>query len=216
MAGDGPDDQQGLDELSSNPDPHAIAEYYDAWAERYDQDVADWSYRSPAIAAQLLKREIGPDGKILDAGCGTGMTGRALRDAGLRQVEGIDISQKSLDLAAQTGAYARLTRVDMHQLPLAFEDSSFAGLQCIGVLSYLPDTEAILREFCRLVRPGGPVVITNRDDYFVERGCADIIDRMEGEGVWQKVSVSDPQPYLPENTEFAGRINVVYCVCRVL
>ena len=56
----------------------------------------------------MLKQEVPPDGHVLDAGCGTGLSGKALHAAGFRRLTGIDISQASLDVAAQAGVYERL------------------------------------------------------------------------------------------------------------
>jgi predicted TPR repeat methyltransferase len=195
-------EHSGLSNLST--DSQAIENYYDDWAEDYDQTLQQWNYQCPVVAAELLKQETPLDGDVLDAGCGTGLSGHALQAAGFQHLTGIDISQESLDLATRTGAYERLMQVNLQQLPLPFDTDAFAGLLCVGVLTYVPDTVGILREFCRVVQPGGTVVFTHRDDLFNKQ------DR------WEKVSVSDPQLYLPGHEEFADKIKVIYCVFRVL
>jgi predicted TPR repeat methyltransferase len=181
-------DHHGLSELSANS--QEIADYYDDWAEDYDQTLTQWNYQCPTVAAELLKREVPLDGSILDAGCGTGLSGSALRAAGFQHLTGIDISQDSLDVAVKTGAYERLLPVNLQQFPLPFDSDAFAGLLCVGVLTYVPDAVGILREFCRVVQPGGAVVFTHRDD------------------------LSEPQLYLPDNEEFSDKIKVIYCVFR--
>ena len=197
---------RGLSGLSANPDSQELAAYYDAWAKDYDQTLASWNYRSPAVAAELLARQVPRGEKVLDAGCGTGLSGKALQAQGFQHVIGMDISQASLDQAAQTGAYARLVQVNMQDLPLPFEDDGIAGLLCVGVLTYLQDTEGVLQEFCRIVCPGGVVVFSQRDDLFGERDCAAVLQRLEDEGVWARVFVSEPQPYLPDHEEYADSI----------
>ena len=207
---------RGLSGLSANPDSQELAAYYDAWAKEYDQTLAAWNSRSPAVSAELLARQLPRGDKVLDAGCGTGLSGNALQAQGFQHVTGMDISQVSLDQAAQTGAYARLAQVNMQDLPLPFEDDGVAGLLCVGVLTYLQDTEGILREFCRIVRADGAVVFTQRDDLFMERDCAAVLQRLEDERVWSRVFVSEPQPYLPDHEEYADSIKVIYGVFRVL
>ncbi|MEM7025523.1 MAG: methyltransferase domain-containing protein [Pseudomonadota bacterium] len=215
-AGDGAEVHQGLSRLGASPESDKIAAYFDAWAETYGRDLAEWSYDAPTVAAAMLGQEVPTDGKVLDAGCGTGLAGKALRDAGFVHVDGMDISPASLELARSSGAYEALQRVDMQRLPLPYDTGAFGGLVCVGVLSYVPDTDGIMREFCRIVRPGGVVVFTQRDDIFEERRCAAVFQALETEGVWRKISVSDPRPYLPENQEFGDRIRVIYGVYRVV
>ncbi len=79
-------DHSGLSELSA--DSREIADYYDDWAENYDQTLEQWNYQSPAVAAELLKRETPLEGDILDAGCGTGLIGSALQAAGFQHLTG--------------------------------------------------------------------------------------------------------------------------------
>ena len=207
-----PNDHSWLTKLST--DSQETAAYYDDWAESYDDTLAQWNYRSPTIVATMLKQEVPPDGRVLDAGCGTGLSGRALHDAGFRRITGIDISPASLDAAAQAGVYERLVQVNMQQAPLPLETGEFAAVQCVGVLTYVPDTAAILREFCRVVRPGGLAAFTQREDLFNEREVAGVMQTLADEGLWTPVSVSEPQAYLPGNADFADRVRVIYCLCR--
>lgn len=216
MADEKSTERSGLNELSANPDSQEIKGYYDTWAKDYDQNITDWNYQAPQVAAGLLKQAVAVESKVLDAGCGTGLTGTALKNAGYQHVIGMDISQDALDLAQKTGAYKELKQVNMQELPLPYETDEFAGLQCAGVLTYIPDTDGILREFCRMVQSGGLVVFTQRDDLFAERNCAAVFDALENDGLWKKVSISDPQPYLPDNEDYADRINVIYCAFRVV
>ena len=207
-----PNDHSWLTKMST--DSKETAAYYDAWAESYDQTLAQWSYQSPNIVAALLKGEVPPDEPVLDAGCGTGLSGKALHAAGFRCVTGIDISQASLDVAGQAEVYDRLLQVNMQQVPLPLETDEFAAAQCVGVLTYIPDTDAILREFCRVVRPGGLIAFTQREDLFKERGVGGVLETLADEGLLTRVSVSEPQAYLPGNADYTDTVKVIYCLCR--
>jgi predicted TPR repeat methyltransferase len=211
----------GLNELSTSVDngevdSGAIAQYYDQWAAAYDGNLRDWDYQAPKVGVDLLHQGVPLDAKVLDAGCGTGLSGLALQDLGYQHITGVDISQASIDLAKQTSAYEELAQVDMQSLQLPYEANEFAGLQCVGVLTYVPDTDGILREFCRVVRPGGLVVFTQRDDLFAQRKDAAALKALEDEGLWAPISVSEPQPYLPENDDYGDKVHVIYCAFRVV
>ncbi len=208
--------RSGLNELSANVDSEAIAQYYDQWAAEYDHDLQDWSYQAPKVAADLLHQGVPLDARVLDAGCGTGLSGLALQALGYGHITGVDISQTSLDLAAQSGAYQELMQVDMQSLSLPYDSDEFAGLQCVGVLTYVPDTDGIVREFCRVVQSGGLIVFTQRDALFAQRNDAAVLQALEDEGLWTVISVSEPQPYLPKNDDYGDKIHVIYCASRVV
>lgn len=87
--------------------------YYDQFSDTYDSDFADaLGFALPAaVAAQYLARANGA-APIADLGCGTGLVGEALRDAS-PVIDGLDISPKMLDAAAQRGVYRNLIELDL-------------------------------------------------------------------------------------------------------
>lgn len=191
------------------------AESYDAWANDYDRELADWGYEAPGRAAALLKEHLEnfAQARILDCGCGTGMTGAALRAAGAGgELTGFDASRSSLETAAEKKVYDRLEYADLNET-LALADGSVDGILCIGVLTYLEE-EPIFREWPRILRPGGVVVFTSRDDFWQSRGIAATLRRLEDEGLWTALHVSPPMPYLPEHPDFADKVNAIYGVYR--
>lgn len=195
-------------------DPVEVRALYDAWAERYDEDLDAWEYRTPTHVAELL-REAQPDAaRVLDVGCGTGRTGRALRAAGFTAIIGCDLSPNALARATATGAYERVVEVDLQQLPTPFADDAFDALCCVGVLTYLPNTEATLREFFRLVRPAGAIAFSQREDVWLERDCCAVIGRLVLEGACEAVHISEPRPYLPGSDEL-GDVGAVLCLLRL-
>ncbi|WP_193181694.1 class I SAM-dependent DNA methyltransferase [Nisaea sediminum] len=191
------------------------AESYDAWADSYDRELADWGYEAPERAADLLKEHLAgfETARILDCGCGTGMTGAALRAAGAGgELIGFDASRDSLDAARVKKVYDRLDYADLNER-LALGDESVDGILCIGVLTYLEE-EPIFREWLRVLRPGGVVVFTSRDDFWQSRGIADMLARLEAAGHWTERHVSPPMPYLPGNPDFADKVRAIYGVFR--
>ncbi len=135
---------------------------------------------------------------MLDVGCGTGLVGQALRARGFAgQLLGLDLSDASLEIARQGGAYDSLARSDL-QRRLPVEDDSVDAVACVGVMTYLPDVEATWRELARVVRAPGIVVATQREDLWHTRECQAVVDRLENEGVWTPLEITGPAPYLPE------------------
>ncbi len=201
--------------LRGSGDPSEVAAYYDAWAGNYDADLDDWAYAAPTVVASALLDRVPEARLVLDAGCGTGLVGAALRSAGFTGVlHGIDLSEASLRVAMQSGAYSVLDTADLQQT-LAFDDDSFDALSCVGVMTYVPDVERCWREFCRVVRPDGVVVVTQREDLWDERDCAAVIDRLVADGMWTPIWVSDPEPYLPNNEDYTDRIGVHYVAATI-
>ena len=174
-------------------DPREVADRYDAWARSYDDDLASWSYQAPEVVAETVVTRHPTAGSVLDVGCGTGLVGRALRARGFAgQILGLDISDASLEIARQRGAYDSLERADL-QRRLALEEDSVDAVVCVGVMTYLPEVEAVWREFARVARPGGVVVVTQRDDLWHTRECQAVVDRLQDEGVWTPLEITGPR-----------------------
>jgi predicted TPR repeat methyltransferase len=182
-------------------DPREVADRYDEWAQSYDEDLTSWSYQAPTVVAETVVTRLAARtsaASALDVGCGTGLVGRALRARGFTgQLHGLDISQASLDIARASGAYDSLEQADLQQR-LAFADDSVDAVVCVGVMTYLPEVEAVWREFARVARPQGIVVVTQREDLWNTRNCQTVVDHLQGEGVWTPLKITGPAPYLPE------------------
>jgi predicted TPR repeat methyltransferase len=196
-------------------DPGEVAGRYDAWAQGYDDDLASWSYQAPAVVAETVVTRLPEAGSVLDVGCGTGLVGRTLRARGFAgRLNGLDISQASLDLARQRGGYDALEPADLQQrLPVG--DDSVDAVVCVGVMTYLPEVEAVWREFARVARPQGIVVVTQREDLWADRGCQAVVDRLHADGVWTPLEVTGPAPYLPEGYGGTPAVACYYLTAQV-
>lgn len=116
-----------------------------------------WSIGMRAIAAGLLLHRVRGAAavRILDAGCGTGGALTWLsRLAPSATVVGIDYSPFALDYCRRRGS--GLAQASVTQVP--FVASAFDVVVCADVIQHLPrdgSDEVALREFHRVLRPGG-------------------------------------------------------------
>jgi predicted TPR repeat methyltransferase len=196
-------------------DPGQVAERYDGWAKAYDDDLSSWSYQAPGVVTETVLSQHPGAESVLDVGCGTGLVGRTLRARGFAgQLRGLDISEASLEIARQGGAYDAVERADLQQR-LPVDDDSADAVVCVGVMTYLPEVEAVWREFARVARPGGLVVVTQREDLWGERECQAVVDRMQSEGLWTMVDLTGPAPYLPEGYGGTPEVDCYYLTARV-
>lgn len=153
----------------------AVAEGYDAWAERYEADMAMAGYRHPAVCLALLARHL-PAGSapILDAGCGTGLIGSWLDIVGYPAADGLDLSEGMLAVARRKGVYRALHRLALGT-NLPFADASFAGIVSAGVFTTGHVGPEGLDELARICKPGGAIVLTVKlplwEDGFAEHGA---------------------------------------------
>ena len=185
-----------------------VEQDYNKFAEtgEYDETFNDWGYVAPDTAAELMKKYL-PDeeSKILDVACGSGLTGIALNKLGYQQIDGIDIAGELLKIAEKSNVYQKLNRVDMQQLPLPFQDGEYDAVNFIGALTYFETTD-ILKDLCRIVRGGGYIVFTQRDDIMKSQNYGELLDVIEQQGLWKKVH-STNRSRIYQTTQNTARIS---------
>lgn len=91
---------------------------------------------------------------ILDAGCGTGLMLHELRPLGT--AEGVDISDEALQFCRKRGL-ENVRNADLLDLP--FPAEQFDVVTALDVLEHLDDDTGALREFRRVLKPGGRAFI---------------------------------------------------------
>jgi predicted TPR repeat methyltransferase len=138
-----------------------IAALFDNYAGDYDQHLTSTlHYRVPQALCALLAERL-PEGDrldVLDLGCGTGLSGVALR-ALSRQLTGIDLSPRMLAHARERGLYDQLIEGDIVQV-LAGLDTTFDLVAAADVFVYIGDLEAVLASARQVLRPGGWVAFS--------------------------------------------------------
>ena len=173
-----------------------LMEVYDGWADRYDRELlGDWGYTSPQKAVQLLLEAMdSPELAVLDAGCGTGLVGVLLKEAGMSSLTGIDYSPGMLAEAERKGVYDALHTMDMN-LPLTLPSDSYDAVTCIGTFTSTHVKPEAVKELARVTRSGGVLVFTVRDDYWQSTNFIDLVIELHASGV-ARIEQIRLEPYI--------------------
>ena len=173
-----------------------IVEIYDGWAEDYERRILGNGYSTPAVATWFFGSYVRPgDGPVLDAGAGTGITGAILAPLGYRDLVGIDVSPRMLDLARDKGVYRELREMELGGR-LDFPDDAFAAVVSTGVFAAGHAPPESFDDLIRVTKPGGHMIFSVRTDVYEDSGFKDKQEALEREGRWQLLEVTDPFAHL--------------------
>ena len=147
--------------MNTDMDNATIAKAYARWAPVYDLVFGAVFERGRQAAIAAAER-VG--GRVLEVGVGTGIS---LPDyARTTRLFGVDISEPMLRKAHERVAELGLSNVEglavMDAANLTFPDASFDVIVAQYVITTVPDPEAALDEFARVLKPGGEIVLVSR------------------------------------------------------
>jgi SAM-dependent methyltransferase len=128
----------------------------DAWVTHADQhDRAVARYLAPFLEAAALQ----PDHRVLDVGCGNGLTSiEAARRA--RSVVGCDLSTGMLEVARQRAAAAGVANVEFVRADVQVADlGTFDRVISRNGTMFFGDPTAAFANLARMLRPGGRLVM---------------------------------------------------------
>ena len=154
-------------------DREGVAKAYGRWAPIYDLvfgKVFDHGRQSTIAEAERI------GGRILDVGVGTGLS---LSDYSPKcRISGVDISEPMLRRARKRVCELGLANVEllavMDAKHLAFSDASFDAVVAQYVITAVPDPEATLDDFVRVLKPGGELILVNHIG--AERGARRVFE----------------------------------------
>jgi phosphatidylethanolamine/phosphatidyl-N-methylethanolamine N-methyltransferase len=161
--------------MAAELDQATLKKAYARWAPVYDL-VFGAVFNRGRRAAIAAAEDVG--GRILEVGVGTGISLPGYSSA--NRIVGIDLSEAMLRKAQKRVVELSLTNVErlevMDAEHLSFPDASFDVVVAHDVLSTVPNPEAALDEFARLLRPGGEIVIVSRVG--AEAGARRLVEQM--------------------------------------
>ena len=135
---------------------------YDTWVASYDREHHDngWMILLNRVA-YILNSHFKNDDLILDIGCGTGLFGRELSSYGFRNIQGLDLSQKSLEISSKLNLYQDLHQAELGKT-LDFADNTFDALVSTGVFTRNQIPLNAFEELIRILKPGGIFAVVFR------------------------------------------------------
>ncbi len=159
---------------------------YDDWSDSYDAHLLDdFGYISPRVAAEALAETCGRfDIEVIDYGCGTGLVGAALRQAGFVSVDGIDISEGMLAQARAKDLYRNLFCGDL-TAAIGLEDRVYDAAVCIGSMGAGHVGAQHVPELIRPLKSDGIFIVIMNGMYYETGGFEQAFRRLELDGVWR-------------------------------
>jgi ubiquinone/menaquinone biosynthesis C-methylase UbiE len=144
------------------------------WQQRANQALSNFEYdrgRSPRDQKieQLSNDEllsfiqVRPDDIILDAGCGSGVNIERLHSR-VRRIIAMDFNRGSVERARERTRLGKMDNVEVFEgniIDISLPNCSVDKILCMSVLQYLSDSDVrqAFREFRRIVRPEGMVIL---------------------------------------------------------
>lgn len=149
---------------------------YNAHPEQYEQATAGMT-PTPEFDDFIT---LLPDNKlpVLDAGCGFGRDTAKFAERGFKTI-GVDMSDGLLKRARELHPSIEFHKMDVRKLD--FNDASIGGIWCNATLLHLKDedTQKALREFGRVLTPGGVVFFSLKEG----TGEEEIVEKFSSNGV---------------------------------
>ncbi|KAM9783307.1 methyltransferase-like protein 27 [Neosynchiropus ocellatus] len=192
-------------ELNESDDSKQTRDFYDSWAETYEQDVVGkLHFSSPHKLVDYLAENF--DGSrekaaVLDVACGTGLVAKLMVDLGFKNFVGVDSSGGMLKQAAQTGLYQALHQNLLGTEALSAEPDTYDIVALAGALDVGFVPISVVRELCSAAKSGGYICISrghHKGEQHVrfKQELEAELKSMEQEGLWSHMGTKHNPHYM--------------------
>lgn len=152
-----------LDHIYASARPEEADALYDAWADTYEAELAENGYATPARIASALARHCPErDTPVLDFGCGTGLSGLALKAEGFTVIDGMDPSREMLRRAGEKEIYRHLRHIAIAD-PAPIPQGSYALMAAAGVVGPGAAPASTIDILIRALPPSGLLALSLND-----------------------------------------------------
>ena len=142
---------------------------YRDWAASYDAEITENGYQTPRRCAEALARHCdNHQVRILDSGCGTGLSGIAFREQGFTNLHGNDLSNEMIAIAQSRDIYQSVQLVDLHNA-LDFAVGHYDVIAAVGVISVGHAPASTIAQMFDKLATGG-IFIYSINDASIEDG----------------------------------------------
>ena len=125
---------------------------------------------------------------ILDAGCGSGLTGIELKKRGYANIHGVDFSKSMLNLIPNN-IYQTVELIDLNE-PLKYNDNDFDVIICVGTFTYGHVKAHALDEFIRVTNKNGYICFTINEGIYTEYKFDKKINELSKNKSWEILNLS--------------------------
>lgn len=157
-----------------DPKPKVIAHWDEMgrtrqWSSLYESEIDSRNVHVVTRKIRTLEMLRGETaGTLLDIGCGPGVLVTETLDLGFNYV-GMDLAEEMLkEGRVKWGENERVAfrTGDIENIPMA--DATSQALTCLGVIEYVPDLDAAIKEMHRVLKPGGVAIISNHNKLHID------------------------------------------------
>jgi SAM-dependent methyltransferase len=158
-------------------------------SEAFGEDIGQFGWTTADEMRHFFDLlDLGPPSRVLDIACGSGGPTLFMARSTGCHATGVDITYSGIQAAGEMAAalgfssHAAFEQIDAAG-PLHFDDNSFEAVTCIDAMDHFLDRVNLLKEWYRVLRPGGrilftdPIVVTGmleRDEIIARSGSMGI------------------------------------------
>ena len=165
-----------------------VMDFYDEWGDndKYNKDMVDWDYSGPKETVNTFKKYAqSKDILIFDAGCGTGLVAKELKNFGYKNFHGADLSKTLLD-SIPKNLYKKLDKLDLND-PIKTNDNYYDAVMCVGTFTYAHVKSNALDEFVRITKKKGLICFTINEGIYEEYGFDKKIKELKDKNKWKEI-----------------------------